>query len=304
MSLTYFFQVLNKSVKAIEFFSGIGSFHEAVKNKNIDVIQAFDQSEAANQVYHSNFGIVPISKNLASIDANQIDEADLWWLSPPCTPFSRRGNQLDDQDKRSQAFLNLISIVGQLTPEHIFVENVVGFEESRVYQLLAKELKSNLYNLRTFNLCSTDFGVPMRRPRTFLVASRSYNPVVPGIEEHTDNRKLEEYICNSNSSRLKVPESTLSKYHDVLNIVDPYDPDTVLICFTSGYFRCNKASGSLLAFDDGINYAHPRDITQLLGFTKEFHFPEEMELKKQWKLVGNSVDVRAINYLLSTIDLC
>src|SRR3990167_940922 len=97
-----------KVLSAIEFFSGIGAFAEATSNSDIAVIQAFDQSAVANQVYEHNFERKPRSRNLDSIAASEIPKADLWWMSPPCTPFSVRGRRKDDKDPRAKSLLNLI----------------------------------------------------------------------------------------------------------------------------------------------------------------------------------------------------
>ena len=52
-----------------------------------------------------------------------------------------------------------------------------------------------------------------------------------------------------------------------------------------------------------IKYVHPRDIASLIGFDEEFSFPSELSMKVKWKLVGNSVDVRAVNHVLRILGL-
>lgn len=58
--------------------------------------------------------------------------------SPPCQPFCRVGKQMDIEDPRSLSFLHLLSLLETVTdpPDHLFVENVRGFEGSRVHQRL------------------------------------------------------------------------------------------------------------------------------------------------------------------------
>jgi hypothetical protein len=55
-------------------------------------------------------------------------------------------------------------------------------------------------------------------------------------------------------SEMLLSEADAIKYEAVLNVVDlkdVSDADSYLICFTSGYFRCRKASGSLLRLESG-----------------------------------------------------
>lgn len=58
--------------------------------------------------------------------------------SPPCQPFCRVGKQMDIEDPRSLSFLHLLSLLETVAspPDHIFVENVRGFEGSRAHQIL------------------------------------------------------------------------------------------------------------------------------------------------------------------------
>jgi hypothetical protein len=99
---------------------------------------------------------------------------------------------------------------------------------------------------------------------------------------------------------LLVPEDVVARYGQSYDIVDPAAPDAEAICFTSGYYRCQKASGSFICLADGrLRRFSPREILNLLGFGYTFNFPGHIPLPAQWRLAGNSVDVRAIRYLLA-----
>ncbi|MCA9818662.1 MAG: DNA cytosine methyltransferase, partial [Cyanobacteria bacterium HKST-UBA01] len=50
-----------------------------------------------------------------------------------------------------------------------------------------------------------------------------------------------------------------------------------------------------------VRYISPVDIARLLGFSDQFAFPEDMTDQTRWRLIGNSVDVRAIRYLLAVL---
>ncbi len=94
----------------------------------------------------------------------------------------------------------------------------------------------------------------------------------------------------------------LAKYEQGFNIIDPDQPDLIAICFTKGYWRCKLASGSLLKMKDGqVRRFSPAEMLRLFGFPGTFRFPEHMELKEIWQLVGNAVDIRAVRHVLQTI---
>ena len=62
------------ALKALEFYSGIGAFAQAAGEFDLQIVQAFDQSQWANLTYNANYGQMPVSRNLDTIEANLIPE--------------------------------------------------------------------------------------------------------------------------------------------------------------------------------------------------------------------------------------
>lgn len=98
-------------MEAVEFYSGIGGLAFAAKLLNIEVKLAFDIHPLANKTHQLNFASVTTSpttiSNLTSRSLSNLYEKcsfngtpDFWLLSPPCQPFSRRGQQKDLSDQR------------------------------------------------------------------------------------------------------------------------------------------------------------------------------------------------------------
>jgi len=292
------------SFKAIEFFSGIGAFAQAALSNQVDVIAAFDQSQFANQAYEKNYGLKPNSRNLDSIPLRLIPQADLWWLSPPCTPYSRRGRQRDVEDARAKSFLHLIECLKVLTPDVVLIENVDAFLNSKMHHILAEAFLQSGYQTSTLRLNPQMFGIPMQRPRIFLVATLF--PHKLAMPEPRAALTINQICLNALESHfnLELDPVTAAKYGPVLNVVDSRDLDdaeTALICFTSGYYQCRKASGSLLRLPTGVlRYFSPTEILALLGFDG-YVLPDHFSLPICYRLLGNSVDVRAIDFLLGSL---
>ncbi len=296
-------------IRALEFYSGIGAFSQAAKPYGIKVVGAFDQSQWANQVYELNNTHKPSSRNLDSISIKDIPEADLWWLSPPCTPYSRRGEQKGMSDPRAKSFLHLIEFMVLKKPATILIENVEGFLHSKMYEHLCQTLQSNGYLVDSIKLCPTMFAVPMLRPRIFIVArldAATALPLVTAPPQASSAKTLSNFIDYGlnevTAAHLLLSEADAEKYESVLNVVDLNDASIAaqyVICFTSGYYRCRKASGSLLRLESGrLRFFSPEEILALLGFPSNFSL-SDLALPTCYRLVGNSVDVRAIDYLLA-----
>ncbi|MBU6452887.1 MAG: DNA cytosine methyltransferase [Cyanobacteria bacterium REEB67] len=289
------------SLRALEFYSGIGAFAQAAANFDIEIAAAFDQSQWANQTYAHNHGLTPSPRNLDSVKPEYVPAASLWWMSPPCTPFSRRGKQKDEEDHRARSFLHLIEMLALKRPEHLCLENVEGFRQSAVHALLIKKLESLGYRHLEIRLCASDFGVPMLRPRLFVVASRTAQLQAPPPPLKSAPSSLQEYLFER-GQQFDCSPAMLERYAPVLNRVDADMPGSYLICFTSGYHRCRQASGSLIETGGGgARFVSPAEILKLLGFGAQYTIPPAVPLEVAYRLVGNSVDVRAIDYLLANV---
>lgn len=319
-------------IRAVEFFSGIGAFAESIGghctkpavdacvarasteydialtlSKDVEILAAFDQNAEANATYKFNFGLNPTSRNLDSIREGDIPSADLWWMSPPCTPFSRRGNRLDLQDNRSAAFCNLLELLHKHRPELFFMENVGGFIGSAGEELLTGSLTRAGYRYACVSLCPSLFGVPCRRPRVFYVASTSdrFDVQVDTSDiRQSEFRTLAEYLDNEPDPRTFLESHLQERYQKGFDIVDASRDDARAICFTSGYGRTMKVGGSFLRMkNDQLRRFSPAEIMRLLGFSDSFRFPPDISFRNQWKLAGNSVDITCMRYLFSRIGL-
>jgi site-specific DNA-cytosine methylase len=47
-----------------------------------------------------------------------------------------------------------------------------------------------------------------------------------------------------------------------------------------------------------IRYFTPRELLNLFGFPQDYRFPPQITKKKQYELIGNSINVTVVSYLL------
>lgn len=287
---------------ALEFFSGVGGFAVAARGLGIEVAAAFDQSGEANLAYRANHpGARVLSRNLDSIPVEGIPKADLWWLSPPCTPYSRRGRRRDAADPRAASLLHLIDLLPLRRPRFLALENVTGFGCSEVFARLRQALEDSGYAMAAIELCASRFGTPMKRPRLFVLAERGGGPLRLDPPEEAPGEPLRAFLDPDadEDESLLVDDALLTRHARGLNIVDPRAPDARAICFTSNYWKCLKAAGSFLRRPDGrVRMFAPGEILRLLGFGEGFRFPPELDRRARWRLAGNSVDVRCVRHVL------
>lgn len=303
------------TIRALELFCGIGGFAAATADLDIMIVGAFDQSLHALDTYRLNFPEHPARQtNLERISAWELTApaADLWWLSPPCQPYCERGSRRDLDDPRSRSLLHIMELLSRIPndklPVCLAVENVAGFMESQARDKLTRVVCDRGYELHERLLCPTELGVPSRRPRYYLTASRT--PLTK-IEPNPSSQvlPLSDYLCRLDAgdanSNLFLSSETVARFGKGLPFLDPDDPSACTTCFTAGYGRSIANAGSYLACQGRVRYFLPEEITRLLHFPRSFRFPEDMPLRNRWHLTGNSLSVAAVREVLRSFPaLC
>ncbi|HZN36854.1 MAG TPA: DNA cytosine methyltransferase, partial [Pirellulaceae bacterium] len=96
-------------MKILELYCGIGGLAEAVGDA-ATIAAAVDINRAALDVYSSNFSHPAHCRTIESLPAEFYESAaaELWWFSPPCQPFTRRGRKRDLDDPRCASLVSVV----------------------------------------------------------------------------------------------------------------------------------------------------------------------------------------------------
>lgn len=297
-------------LRVLELYCGLGGCAVAL-GARAQIVAAVDIHRPALAVYARNLGHPTVTRTLESIPRAvwRQWEADLWWLSPPCQPYTRRGRRRDLDDPRAGSLLVVLERLAEARPALVAVENVPGFFGSRAYGRVRETLAATGYAVFEGLLCPTALGVPNRRQRFFLVGSRrgaltaSPELTPPTATEPRPPRRplqfsIRDILDAEPRPELIVPPGIIEPYAQAIHVVDPADPDAVSRCFTSAYGRSPVRSGSYLRTGAAIRRFSPAEILRLLGFPPSFTLPPQLCLPQAWSLVGNSLSVPAVRQLL------
>ncbi|XP_034683191.1 tRNA (cytosine(38)-C(5))-methyltransferase 2 [Vitis riparia] len=115
---------------------------------------------------------------------------------------------------------------------------------------------------------------------------------------------------DSNSwDQFSVPLSLIERWGSAMDIV--YPNSKRCCCFTKSYYRYVKGTGSLLATGQSkkdkassleeqcLRYFTPREVANLHSFPEDFHFPQHVNLRQRYALLGNSLSVAVVAPLLT-----
>jgi site-specific DNA-cytosine methylase len=291
---------MTEKLRVLELYCGIGGCAAALGDR-AEVVAAIDIDRDAIAAYQLNFPHPTYGRTIESIPVALYRgwRADLWWLSPPCQPFTRRGQQRDLDDPRSESFKAILHRIREVRPQHIALENVTGFTGSRAHQAMREVLDRCGYNVAEQGLCPTQLGTPNRRPRFYLVASQ--DDLAPWPDARAGRTAMADHLDALTSLDVFVSGALVEQYRGALDLVRADDPNAITACFTSSYGKCIVRSGSYLVERRGIRRFTPHEVLRFLGFPGHYRLPPHLSLQRAWSLAGNSLSVDAVRYVLGAI---
>ncbi len=302
----------------VDLFCGIGGVAEATRD-DLDtptgpdaragsdgdafrVVAALDVDRRVGPIYAVNHGVEPRHRTLESID--EIPAADLWWLSPPCQPYTSRGRRLQEDDPRSAALQHLIDRLDRQRPRWMILENVPPFAGSAHHRRLTAVLRQAGYVVAEDVLCPTAWGVPMRRPRFYLRAARDGERLAE-VTPVKDPRPITQFLDESawEDATLRLDERQFRRFAPAMRLVDADRSAAVASCFTSAYGRSPVRAGSYLCrgAESGIRRFSPREIARLMGFRDDFWWPKQLDSRARYRLLGNALSVTVVRALLRSL---
>lgn len=160
----------------IDLFAGCGGMTAGFVNAGLgfEPIAAVEWELAAAATYAMNFGEAH-THWLDIADYTAVPEADVVIGGPPCQGFSNLGSR-DPDDPRNKLWKEYMRVVLEANPQVFVLENVERFRRSSEFALLAEALTSGPLrrwaHFEAVVVNAADYGVPQRRPRTILIASR------------------------------------------------------------------------------------------------------------------------------------
>jgi len=167
---------------AIDIYCGSGAVTEGLKAEGITVLAAVDNDRIACETYRLNHpGVHLVESDIRSLnpaklseDLNLKKELDLLVVCAPCQPFSSQNRKRASDDPRADLIIESLKFVNEFKPNVVFFENVPGIAITGPLSTLRIELAKIGYCLgEPKNLNAADCGVPQRRERCIMLASRS-----------------------------------------------------------------------------------------------------------------------------------
>ena len=160
----------------IDLFAGCGGMSEGFRMAGLgfEPVAAVEWDLYAAATYAANFG----ESHTHWLDIEKftnVPKADVVIGGPPCQGFSNLGTR-NAHDPRNKLWREYMRVVLEANPKVFVLENVDRFSKSSEFALLIDALNGGAlkkwkhFTWRVLN--AADYGVPQRRQRTILMASR------------------------------------------------------------------------------------------------------------------------------------
>lgn len=170
-------------LKAIDLFAGCGGLTQGLKDAGFRVIAAVEIDDLARETYAMNHPEVQLFGDITKINTLSMKrklhirkgELDLLAGCPPCQGFTTLrtlNGSRKVSDPRNDLVLEFIRFVRDFLPKAVMFENVPRLQHNSRFRALLDMLKKSGFAVDFDTLDAADFGIPQRRKRLILVASR------------------------------------------------------------------------------------------------------------------------------------
>lgn len=157
-------------MKVVDLFSGCGGMSLGFKMAGYEIVGAFDNWDAAINIYQANFTHPLFKMDLSTNDAIptiQKLDPDLIVGGPPCQDYSIAGKR--KMGIRANLTIKFAEIVSTIKPSWVVFENVYNIERFPTLPKLQEILIKAGYGLSSKVLDASLCGVPQKRKRFFLI---------------------------------------------------------------------------------------------------------------------------------------
>ncbi len=167
----------------VDLFCGVGGLSYGFKKEGFTVRKGIDSDESCRYAFEQNVKSEFLPEDVSKLTGQQVAK---WFPKhpgavkilvgcAPCQPFSaytsryRKAKRRDSQWKLLEDFGR---IVRDVKPDVVSMENVPRVERHRVFHRFVRDLKDLGYEVTRFIVRCEDYGVPQKRRRLVLLASK------------------------------------------------------------------------------------------------------------------------------------
>ena len=204
----------------LELFAGAGGLALGIEKAGFNTVGLIDHDKDCVETLKKNrpeWNV--IHSKVEDIDYSIYKGVDVISGGFPCQAFSSAGKRLGFGDVRGNLFFEMMHAIREIKPKIVVAENVQGLlthKKGETLKTIITALENEGYYVHYQLLNAVDFGVPQKRKRLILIASREHH-FISNIKSTVSQHKTVKDALTGCPSSLGVEYSKAKK--KVLDLV-------------------------------------------------------------------------------------
>ena len=306
-----------KGKKFIDLFAGLGGFRIALESLGAKCVYTSEWDKSVSQVYYNNFGDYP-DGDITKVDEKNIPDHDILCAGFPCQAFSISGKQRGFEDSRGTLFFDVARIVKEKRPSVVFMENVKNFathDNGQTLGVVKSTMEELGYTFHQKVLNATDFGVPQKRERIYMVCFR--NDLNVQSFSFPKSFKLQKYVEDFLIDEQQIPKELYVERNDIYmsdKTDDVYSNKSIRLGTVNKggqgerIYSTKGIAITLSAYGGGVfaktggylvngryRRLHPLECARIMGFPEDYKVCENRN--QAYQQFGNSVVIDVLQYV-------
>lgn len=287
-------QSANKGV-AVGLFAGIGGLESGLHTAGFGTELLCEIEPGACEVLADRFPGVSVHRDIRTLKS--LPKAEVVAAGFPCQDLSQAGKTAGIRGKNSGLVGEVFRLVSRKpSPKWLLLENVpfmLRLNKGQAMRFLTRSLEEMGYRWAYRVVDTMCFGLPQRRQRVILVASKTGNPCEVLFGEDADPPESDESSMKTFGFYWTEGVRGLGSAHDAVPTLK--GGSTIGIASPPAiWFRRNGLIGT----------PDLRDAERLQGFAANWTKPAERVVGRagfRWKMVGNAVSVPTARWVAKNL---
>jgi DNA (cytosine-5)-methyltransferase 1 len=300
---------MSSHIKFIDLFAGIGGMRLAFESVGATCVFSSEWDKYAQKTYEANFGEIP-DGDITKIKATEIPKFDILLAGFPCQPFSSIGKREGFEHKtQGTLFYDVARIIDHHKPKAFLLENVAGLlthDDGRTFTTIISTLVELGYEVEYRILDASDFGVPQKRERIYIVGFKKTKVRSVDFDfPRPRNKKVGigkfvEEGRNDLSITKHLQKVYIYKLPDGRPEVITPKSDFPVKTLVASYHKIQRLTGTFVADGPtGLRLLSENECKAIMGYPKSFKIP--VSRTQMYRQFGNSVAVPVIKAVARSI---
>ena len=301
------------TIKTIELFAGVGGFRLGLENinnseTNFKIVwsnqwEPSTKTQHASDIYGARFGYENHSnEDISTVRVTDIPNHDLLVGGFPCQDYSVASTLKNSHGiigKKGVLWWEIYRILQEKkskAPKYLLLENVdrllksPATQRGRDFAIILSSLNSLGYAVEWRVINASEYGMPQRRRRVFIFASKKDTNAYNNLKKYTPNKVLNQHSIFAKTFPIKVLNN------DLVDITDNFNKKTpkVNAFLDTGYMIDGVYYTSKIEVDYNDKYSVLGDFLQDEETVPQEFYINDEELEK-WKYQKGSKSIERTN---------